>query len=137
MKLLLPCCPLHHHTHCEEGELGAAGQVVRLQHFTAGKQDRAAPSRSRAIESEAAYTTSFMTSQTALAAQQPQPRPGLPEVGAEHDAGRAGEGGKVAQRGAQQAHAVCRQGALPEFVDDAECPAEGAWRARHAQHGRG
>ena len=51
----------------------------------------------------------------------------LPEVGAEHDAGRAGEGRKVAQRGAQQAHAVCRQGALAKLVDDAEGPASGAW----------
>lgn len=41
LQLLLPCCcPLHHHAHCEEGKLGAAGQVVRLQHFTAGRQGR-------------------------------------------------------------------------------------------------
>ena len=42
---------------------------------------------------------------------------------AQHDTGRAGQGGEAAQRGGQQGQAVCGAGALAKLVNDAQGPA--------------
>lgn len=63
------------------------------------------------------------TSVSLQAGQRCSPDARAPEVRAQHHAGRAGQRGEVAQRGAQQAHAVGSQRALAKLVDDAEGPA--------------
>ena len=45
-------------------------------------------------------------------------------MGAGHDLGRRSGGGQVPQGGAEQTHAVRRQRAFPELVNDAQRPAQ-------------
>ena len=123
--------PLHNHCHREEGQLRAARQVLRLQHLAAQRTNMGGVTmwRACAVDTSTARPqqccgkAGLHNSSPPSTTSQPCLPWRSPEVGAQHDARRRRQRRPVLQRGAQQANAVCCQGAFSKLIHDAQRPA--------------